>query len=515
MNLNKIFLPILAGAALIGSFACTDEVEYTPAPAVGNPPAYFSPTMATTVSIPDNSSSFNVTVYRADTLTEFTTPVTLDCDPAGIFSVDGSVSFAVGENTARFQVKYDISKVEVNVGYHITLTLPEIEPTDYTRNYVTLTATYVPWQPITFKEEDGTINDKSMAIYREDCMTTFFNVENLTYEVPIQEHPTTPGLYRLVDPYGAAYPYNEPGDYNDVDDYWVIDCTDPNAVVPRGFWTGMAWADYGEVYITSRAYNNMAGGQTLAEQISAGYTGTVTNGIIRMPNGTLFIGMENFNWPSIYAANSNGMFKVVIPGYDDEPEWIDLGWCEYTDGFAGELAKDLGHKYEVFVQASNLTKGLYRIVNLFGAESGYVTQDPANPVYTTVNATNKDCVLFGSTVTPFKDRLNGTVSVTTQADLAFGEDNGYDELIKQGLGGQFKNNVITLSGTQVRWTYSRAQKVGQPKVPVEVRLDLSNPRLPEPEPEDPATAAMIPVVKTKVLPAMIMGRLFNTRDIEK
>ena len=27
------------------------------------------------------------------------------------------------------------------------------------------------------------------------------------------------------------------------------------------------------------------------------------------------------------------MFKVVLPGYEDEPEWEEIGMCDYTDGF--------------------------------------------------------------------------------------------------------------------------------------------------------------------------------------
>ena len=54
---------------------------------------------------------------------------------------------------------------------------------------------------------------------------------NITYPVEIEESDSQKGLYRLVNPYGAAYPLNDEGDWDaSVDSYLYINATDPKKV---------------------------------------------------------------------------------------------------------------------------------------------------------------------------------------------------------------------------------------------------------------------------------------------
>lgn len=140
-----------------------------------------------------------------------------------------------------------------------------------------------------------------MGLYTEDFMTTFFQIESQTYEVEILEKSTKPGLYRLKNPYGAAFPYNEEGDWDDSMDYYLeIDATVPNNVVIEAQEMGLDWG-YGMLSVWS-----------LANAKGEGY-GTLKDGVITFPEGSLLVSMAGYQNGGFYIANNNGAFKVVLP----------------------------------------------------------------------------------------------------------------------------------------------------------------------------------------------------------
>lgn len=149
-----------------------------------------------------------------------------------------------------------------------------------------------------------------MATYTDDIITTFFNVPNETYLVEVLENTENPGLYRVMNAYGAAYPYNEDGDYDTSKDYFFeIDATDPEAVyIPGLYGTGMNWG-YGEFEITSMAYYYMATqGITLEQAKEAGLCGTLVDGVITFPVKGLAVFMGDYSGN----ANANGAFKLDL-----------------------------------------------------------------------------------------------------------------------------------------------------------------------------------------------------------
>ena len=151
-----------------------------------------------------------------------------------------------------------------------------------------------------------------MATYTEDCVTTYFNVENVSYQVEVREKTDQPGLYRIINPYGAAYPYNEEGDYDTSKEYFIeIDATDPEGVyMPGVYGTGMNWG-YGEFSISSLAYYYMAtNGATFEEVKDAGYCGVLADGVITFPAKSLLISLAEYNGGSFYYANNNGAFRL-------------------------------------------------------------------------------------------------------------------------------------------------------------------------------------------------------------
>ncbi len=152
-----------------------------------------------------------------------------------------------------------------------------------------------------------------MAQYTEDIMP-FYNSEipNVTYEVEVQQSTETAGLYRLVYPYGAAYPLNEAGDYETSKNYYLeINAVDPQGVYIPMQAQGLDWG-YGMLIVYSYAGYYLDGGNDFEAIKAAGYCGTLENGVITFPAGKLLATMVDL--PDLYDTNNNGAFKVVLPG---------------------------------------------------------------------------------------------------------------------------------------------------------------------------------------------------------
>ena len=148
-----------------------------------------------------------------------------------------------------------------------------------------------------------------------------------------------------MNPYGAAYGYNEDGDFDASKDYYLeIHAEDPTAVYIGYSPTGCNWG-YGEITIYSIAGMNIdSGDMSLAEAKAAGLTGTLVDGVLTFPAKTLLIGMSEYQDGAFYNANSNGMFMMLMPGvkladYSAEVEYAGLFINPEGETFAlGDLA---------------------------------------------------------------------------------------------------------------------------------------------------------------------------------
>ena len=188
-----------------------------------------------------------------------------------------------------------------------------------------------------------------MATYRDDIVTMFFsNAPNAVYEVEIQENTETPGVYRLVNPYGAAFPLNEEGDYDASKNYYmVIDASNPEQVTVKQTYTGMNWG-YGEFVVWSLADYYLAKGKTAEEVAAAGYFGKLENGIITFPAEALLVAMLEYQNGGLYGSNVNGKFAVALPGVElPEDEAAEEGGEEATAP-ARRAAKQINNNVESF-----------------------------------------------------------------------------------------------------------------------------------------------------------------------
>jgi len=322
MNKIKNILSAMLLLALPLAFsACGDDVEYSPADKPTNEQVYFSNTNSATVDLSKDKTSFDITLTRVKT--DGATTVTITAEGGGeYFTFPASASFASGAETAIVSIGYDPEKLGYDNYQTLTLTVADASvTTPYGRPSYTFKAGIpAPWKSL------------GKGTFIEDCMTTFFKVENVSYAVEIQESIENPGLYRLVNAYGEAYPYNEEGDYDAANNYYIeINAQDPEGVYITKSNTGMDWG-YGEVSIWSLADYYMKNGKTLAEVKAAGYCGTMKDGVISFPVKSLLINMAAYQNGGFYDSNLNGAFKVALPGAVIADYSVEVSYLgRYTD----------------------------------------------------------------------------------------------------------------------------------------------------------------------------------------
>lgn len=170
-----------------------------------------------------------------------------------------------------------------------------------------------------FEFSSGSAQWKSLglATYTDDIVGPAYGEALQTYQVEIQESSDKPGIYRLVNPYGEAFPYNQPGDWDNSKNYYMeINAQDPHGVYIELQNTGLNWGN-GNIYVYSMAANYLAQGNTLEDIKAAGYCGTLINGIITFPSKSLLFGFIEEDAENLYYANVNGAFKIVLPEATD------------------------------------------------------------------------------------------------------------------------------------------------------------------------------------------------------
>lgn len=477
MKFSNIFHLLLAGVATAGLASCMESVDYTPAEPVALSPYYFSTGNGDYESLEEGQTSFSIIMGRASSEGTLTVPLQHNPEIDGIFNVPAEVTFAEGEGVTTFDVTFDMVNIEKKKEYNIKLSLADVPDTPYSLGTLNITAYYNPWETL------------GMGIYTDAIVPSIFDIgsDPLTYNVEIQTHADRPGVYRLRNPYKPGiYPITGL-DYGDKDYFVYINAADPEGVYVETSNTGFCGnPDYGRILVSSEAYENIQNGGTIEEQKEADLCGELVKGNITIPKGKFMMAMEYYQGGAFSLPGKYDM-KLTLPGYKPETEWKEVGMCNYTDGFAGPFMATpvLNNTYPVLVEQHKKNHNLYRIVDPFGAESGYTASAEGVDKYIVFDVTNPKCIQVGEGIlTPYKDRRFGVLYATTVADWEILRNNlAIEEIIDAGYGGSFENGVITIPGDQVVGYYKlRPNDQVSPKTPVDVVLDL-NSATPVPEPE--------------------------------
>ena len=160
-----------------------------------------------------------------------------------------------------------------------------------------------------------------MGLWTDGIVPSMYNIVAETYAVEILESNKTPGLYRVVKPYGEAWPYASANQGTPAD-YLEIDATDTEGVLvmPQMLGVNVEGGDTELGFASMGAYYYNAGQATLEQLKEMGYLGKVSEGVIKLP--TFANGEEGTNsymeYQGIVYYGSKAYygcegFKVVLP----------------------------------------------------------------------------------------------------------------------------------------------------------------------------------------------------------
>ena len=164
-------------------------------------------------------------------------------------------------------------------------------------------------------------NSLGMGLWTDGIVPSLYNITAETYEVEILESNETPGLYRLVKPYGEAWPYASANQGTPAS-YLEIDATDSEGVLvmPQMLGVNVEGGDTELGFASMGAYYYNAGQATLEELKEMGYLGKVIDGVIKLPtfaNGEEgtdsyieYQGVVYYGSKAYYGCEG---FKVVLP----------------------------------------------------------------------------------------------------------------------------------------------------------------------------------------------------------
>lgn len=276
--------------------SCQEELAYTPGePDLEGCYGVYFPTQDAAgdhVMDPSETPEVEIVVKRLVDEGEITVPVNVIASEEGIFNVP-ELTFADGQSEQTLKVTFPNAKSGVTYTLALEITDPEYAST-YGAN-----DTFFSYSVVIEKYEY-----LGKALYREDCLTTFFGVGNPEWEVEVYTKDTKPGFYYLKNVYQPGVtPLVDPSGAVE-ETMLVIDASNPAKVnLPLQ----MIGLDVGYGGIAIGSYNDANG-------FKAENYGSMINKVITFPASGLVIGMENYENFGFYLANADGMFRVVLPG---------------------------------------------------------------------------------------------------------------------------------------------------------------------------------------------------------
>lgn len=286
---------------LIAFVGCSedDPIQPTPSPAApaGTQGVYFPANESAFELEPTAPRQFELTIARKDSVGAVDVPITVEVNDKDIFNVPATVSFVDGQAKTTFEVTFP--NAAEGVTYNLRLLVEGdgfVNPYAADLPYVVTNVTRIKWSPVS-----------RPLIYVDGTFTAFFGVDL----EPMYVYADSVKLgdvvrYRFKNPYKVAtgewvgedyeatrdedgifdgYPYNEPGDFDESQNYYtIIEIDDEEGKSGDVFMfagdIGVDWG-YGMQSIGS-AYENLS-------QDKAKYPlGKVKDGIITFPENSLF-----------------------------------------------------------------------------------------------------------------------------------------------------------------------------------------------------------------------------------
>ena len=272
--MKNIFKSILALAsfAVVAVSCDTDFVGQTYSlNEVGASAVSFVQNVVSDTELEATQNTYDIPVARSSAEGAITCDLKTDL-PEGV--CPASVSFEAGQ----FESVITINLSTIPVGKLLKGSIELLEQPKFSNNKIN-----VSLQKSYRFEPYGTVK------ITDDLVTSAFGVKNVTWEVTALKAAGVE-VYRLLDPYGANYPYNGPGEFKE-GAKWDIDATNPDAVTFERTYLGFNWG-YGEFNVWPLA------------------AGKMVNKVITFPvNGIAF---DLPDEEATLKANNSGLFKIDL-----------------------------------------------------------------------------------------------------------------------------------------------------------------------------------------------------------
>ena len=313
--MNKIFrYAKIAVAALVtvAMAACTSDYEYDTPEALKGAQVYFSNTLPSKIEVNKESGNFDVTLSRQNTEGELTVPLMFTADEGNIYTVPSTVTFADGEATANI---------------HITFNPDELVYGNYVGGTISFDADNfsTPFGATSYQFKAGASAYEDVeggkGKFRDGLISALYGIEVLEYDVQIQKDAHTPGIYRVVAPYGqkgwsGANPWYTAFDENESNTDMIIDATDPDFVYIKGtFNTGVTLnSSDGVLSAISYVQYLLDNGNSLdlIKSKKPELFGTFKDGIFSFPAKSILLYFGSGG--DLYYGNTDGMLRVAMPG---------------------------------------------------------------------------------------------------------------------------------------------------------------------------------------------------------
>lgn len=128
-------------------------------------------------------------------------------------------------------------------------------------------------------------------------------------------------------------------------------------------------------------------------------------------------------------------YKVNIGADNPNKGWKSLGLGLIFDVWSGYISKQSGEPFawNVEIQESETTPGVYRMVNPYGSESTISSVNTADgEAYIVIDATVPECITLEPQVAGFATKDNGVLTIANMEGVYFVNGNSKEDIIKAG-----------------------------------------------------------------------------------
>lgn len=505
MKFNKIIMGMGVASVLLTSCDKAAEQNYTAAPPVATPPAYFSIDYDSEVILEEGQEKFEITVYRANGGAEQTTPVdivmTTNAPGAdGLFMLPGNtplnvnqktsvnVTFPEGADVTTLTVTYPWEKMEQLPGIEFNFDLALAgEDTEYFLTKTDYNVMYVPWLGV--QDDEG----NTVCYFLDDLVYSGWRLTGyptpFKYEVEIQYNPIAleKGEYILR----VNTPYANLGHFGSSDGFRFDGYDEEGEIIPNVMYINATDAHniylcdksgkpfsgiYNTYYVISDEYGNVGYvdrcsaymNDELIEWGGSLYRNSEGNATLNghfdetgkkiiFPDSHFFVLMLGEG----SALTTGQPLEIWLPGAKEVAEWEELGMANYTDGVGAFLEgiDDGTITYEVPVLQNIKNPNLYRLVNPYttywpdgnDVEGDYnIDIDVTNPNLVEVDRQESGLLLpYGRN---YYDNFLVNAGVLYQYYMQEGSEMTANQIIAEGLNDTFADNVINIQHMAV-WFY--------------------------------------------------------------